>query len=187
MHRIVVADEARAIAAAARTLAWARRSIDYFAQRGDPRRQMMFGIVQGGAHAHLRRSCADEMVALDFPGYAIGGLAVGEPHEVTCEMSAQVASRLPDAKPRYLMGVGRPEQIADYVARGVDMMDCVSPRAARATAASSPGRDACSSRTRVTRRIRAPSTPIANAQRAAAIPAPICDTCASRTKSSAQL
>lgn len=125
-------DEARAIAAAARTLAWARRSIDYFAQRGDPRRQMMFGIVQGGAHAHLRRSCADEMVALDFPGYAIGGLAVGEPHEVTCEMSAQVASRLPDAKPRYLMGVGRPEQIADYVERGVDMMDCVLPtRSAR--------------------------------------------------------
>ena len=125
-------DEARTAAAAARTLAWARRSIDYFAQHGDPQRQMMFGIVQGGAHARLRRSCADEMVALDFPGYAIGGLAVGEAHEITCEMSAEVTARLPVTKPRYLMGVGRPEQIADYVARGIDMMDCVLPtRSAR--------------------------------------------------------
>ena len=125
-------DEARTVAAAARTLAWARRSIDYFAEHGDPRRQMMFGIVQGGAHVRLRRSSADEMVALDFPGYAIGGLAVGEPHEITCEMSAEVTARLPAAKPRYLMGVGRPEQIADYVARGIDMMDCVLPtRSAR--------------------------------------------------------
>ncbi len=125
-------DEARTVAAAARTLAWARRSIDYFAEHGDPRRQMMFGIVQGGAHVRLRRSSADEMVALDFPGYAIGGLAVGEPHEITCEMSAEVAARLPAAKPRYLMGVGRPEQIVDYVARGIDMMDCVLPtRSAR--------------------------------------------------------
>jgi queuine tRNA-ribosyltransferase len=125
-------DEARTAAAAARTLAWARRSIDYFTQHGDSQRQMMFGIVQGGAHARLRRSCADEMVALDFPGYAIGGLAVGEAHEITCEMSAEVTARLPVTKPRYLMGVGRPEQIADYVARGIDMMDCVLPtRSAR--------------------------------------------------------
>ena len=73
-----------------------------------------------------------DLVALDFPGYAIGGLAVGEPHRVTCEMTGEVASRLPTDKPRYLMGVGRPEQIADYVARGVDMMDCVLPtRSAR--------------------------------------------------------
>ncbi|HEV2287960.1 MAG TPA: tRNA guanosine(34) transglycosylase Tgt [Candidatus Acidoferrales bacterium] len=125
-------DETRTAAAAERTLAWARRSIDSFAQHGDPRRQMMFGIVQGGAFEHLRRSCADTMVALDFPGYAIGGLAVGEAHEITCEMSAAVAACLPVAKPRYLMGVGRPEQIADYVARGIDMMDCVLPtRSAR--------------------------------------------------------
>ena len=87
---------------------------------------MMFGIVQGGAHADLRRKRCD-LVALDFPGYAIGGLAVGEPHEVTCEMAAQVTALLPAEKPRYVMGVGLPEQIADYVARGVDMMDCVLP------------------------------------------------------------
>ncbi len=124
--------EERAAAAAARTLAWARRSRDYFSGHGDAQRQIMFGIVQGGAHAELRRKSADEMVQLDFPGYAIGGLAVGEPHEVTCEMTAHVTARLPADRPRYLMGVGRPEQIVDYVARGVDMMDCVLPtRSAR--------------------------------------------------------
>ena len=124
--------ESRAGEAAARTLAWARRSRDYFAQHGDPSRQMMFGIIQGGTHEALRRENADALVDLDFPGYAIGGLAVGEPNATTCEMAAIVASRLPVDRPRYLMGVGRPEQIADYVALGIDMMDCVLPtRSAR--------------------------------------------------------
>jgi queuine tRNA-ribosyltransferase len=120
-------DETRAAAAAARTLAWAKRSQAHFAKHGDSSRQMLFGIVQGGAHRELRRKSAEELIALDFPGYAIGGLAVGESHAITCEITAEVASRLPATKPRYLMGVGRPEQIADYVARGVDMMDCVLP------------------------------------------------------------
>ena len=120
-------DETRAAAAAARTLAWARRSQEHFAKHGDAERQMLFGIVQGGAHRELRRKSADDLIALDFPGYAIGGLAVGESHAITCEITAEVTSRLPATKPRYLMGVGRPEQIADYVARGVDMMDCVLP------------------------------------------------------------
>jgi queuine tRNA-ribosyltransferase len=125
-------DESRARTAAARTFDWARRCRAYFSQHGDPSRQMLFGIVQGGAHRALRRASADALVALDFPGYAIGGLAVGEHHEVTCEMTAEVTSRLPADRPRYLMGVGRPEQIPDYVARGVDMMDCVLPtRSAR--------------------------------------------------------
>jgi queuine tRNA-ribosyltransferase len=124
--------ESRARDAAARTLSWAKRSRDYFAQHGDPSRQMMFGIVQGGTHADLRRECADALVDLNFPGYAIGGLAVGEPHALTCEMAATAASRLPADKPRYLMGVGKPEQIPDYVALGIDMMDCVLPtRSAR--------------------------------------------------------
>ncbi|HVB36398.1 MAG TPA: tRNA guanosine(34) transglycosylase Tgt [Candidatus Acidoferrales bacterium] len=124
--------EDRAAAAAVRTLAWAGRSLEYFSKHGDAQRQMMFGVVQGGAHSNLRRKSAHDLVALDFPGYAIGGLAVGEPHNVTCEMTAAVTSLLPAEKPRYLMGVGRPEQIADYVARGVDMMDCVLPtRSAR--------------------------------------------------------
>jgi queuine tRNA-ribosyltransferase len=124
--------ESRARDAAERTLAWARRSRDYFAQHGDPVRQMIFGIVQGGTHASLRRENADALVDLDFPGYAIGGLAVGESHAITCEMAAIAASRLPADRPRYLMGVGKPEQIPDYLALGNDMMDCVLPtRSAR--------------------------------------------------------
>ncbi len=125
-------DATRAVEAAAHTLAWGKRSSNYFREHGDSQRQMLFGIVQGGADRDLRRKCADDLVALDFPGYAIGGLAVGEPHEVTCEVTAAASSRLPVEKPRYLMGVGRPEQIPDYVARGIDMMDCVLPtRSAR--------------------------------------------------------
>ena len=121
------AEESRARDAARRTLEWASRSRDYFAAHGDRERQMPFAIVQGGTYAQLRRENAEALVALDFPGYAIGGLAVGESHELTCEMAATAASKLPAGKPRYLMGVGRPEQIADYVALGVDMMDCVLP------------------------------------------------------------
>jgi queuine tRNA-ribosyltransferase len=125
-------EESRAREAASRTLAWARRSRDHFARHGDPARQVLFGIVQGGTHAALRRENADALVALDFPGYAIGGLAVGEAHAITCEMTQATASRLPADRPRYLMGVGKPEQIFDYVALGIDMMDCVLPtRSAR--------------------------------------------------------
>ena len=124
--------ESRTREAAARTLNWARRSKEYFAQHGDPKKQMMFGIVQGGTFADLRRENADALVDLNFPGYAIGGLAVGESHAITCEMAAIASSRLPADRPRYLMGVGKPEQIPDYVALGIDMMDCVLPtRSAR--------------------------------------------------------
>jgi queuine tRNA-ribosyltransferase len=125
-------EESRAREAAARTLDWARRCRDYFAEYGDASKQMLFGIVQGGTQPDLRRANADALVDLNFPGYAIGGLAVGEPHSVTCEMTAAAAARLPADRPRYLMGVGKPEQIPDYVALGVDMMDCVLPtRSAR--------------------------------------------------------
>ena len=126
------ADRPRAAAAAQRTLGWARRAQKHFADKGDAAHQMLFGIVQGGTHADLRRENAEAIVALDFPGYAIGGLAVGESHGITCEMTAEAASKLPQDRPRYLMGVGKPEQIPDYVALGVDMMDCVLPtRSAR--------------------------------------------------------
>jgi len=126
------ADAPAARAAAARTLAWARRCRDFFAQNGHPEKQALFGIVQGGTHAALRCENARALADLDFPGYAIGGLAVGESHEVTCEMTRLVNSHLPEGKPRYLMGVGKPEQIVDYVALGIDMMDCVLPtRSAR--------------------------------------------------------
>jgi len=122
-------------AALKRTTDWARRARQYFLQQaqqnGEPA-QWQFGIVQGATFPDLRRESARQLLELDFPGYAVGGLAVGEPHETTCEMTAEVTALLPKDRPRYLMGVGRPEQIADYVARGIDMMDCVLPtRAAR--------------------------------------------------------
>lgn len=126
----------QAEAALQRTTAWARRARAYFQdsvkRNGKPFEQWQFGIVQGATFPDLRRESARQLLELDFPGYAVGGLAVGEPHEVTCAMTAEVTSLLPKDRPRYLMGVGRPEQIADYVALGIDMMDCVLPtRAAR--------------------------------------------------------
>jgi queuine tRNA-ribosyltransferase len=94
--------------------------------------QTLFGIVQGGMFPDLRRESAQRTVELDFPGYAIGGLSVGEPRPMTYEMVDNAIRFLPDNKPRYLMGVGTPEEIVHYVAQGVDMMDCVLPtRAAR--------------------------------------------------------
>jgi len=113
--------------AAARTLEWARRSRSHFEKTADPGCQAQFAIAQGGTHPALRRENADALAALDFPGYAVGGLAIGEPHETTCAMTSEAARRLPPEKPRYLMGVGFPEDIADYVACGIDMMDCVLP------------------------------------------------------------
>jgi queuine tRNA-ribosyltransferase len=125
----------KAEAAVARTTTWAKRARNYFqecAQRNGDLPQWQFGIVQGATFSDLRRESARQLLDLDFPGYAVGGLAVGEPHTTTCEMAAEVTALLPKDRPRYLMGVGRPEQIADYVALGIDMMDCVLPtRAAR--------------------------------------------------------
>jgi len=125
----------KAEAALRRTMEWARRARAYFleqARRNGNLPQLQFGIVQGATFADLRRESARQLLDLDFPGYAVGGLAVGEPHEITIAVTAEVTPLLPSDRPRYLMGVGRPEQIADYVALGIDMMDCVLPtRAAR--------------------------------------------------------
>jgi queuine tRNA-ribosyltransferase len=124
-----------ALAALKRTTHWAQRARDHFlayAQKNGKFPQWQFGIVQGATFPDLRRLSAEQLLALDFPGYAVGGLAVGEPHELTCEMAAEVTALLPPDRPRYLMGVGRPEQLADYVRLGIDLMDCVLPtRAAR--------------------------------------------------------
>jgi queuine tRNA-ribosyltransferase len=92
----------------------------------------LFAIVQGGMFPDLRRESAERLVEMDFPGYAIGGLSVGEPRELTREMIAATLPFLPKDKPRYVMGVGYPDEIAEYARMGVDMMDCVLPtRAAR--------------------------------------------------------
>ena len=93
---------------------------------------VLFAIVQGGMHPDFRRECALRLVDMDFPGYAIGGLSVGEPRALTREIVESTLEHLPQDKPRYLMGVGTPEEIVEYVGLGVDMMDCVHPtRAAR--------------------------------------------------------
>src|SRR5580698_2855538 len=118
------------------THAWAARSKAYWEahrhevpwheERGG-QHQALFGIVQGGMYADLRRESAERLVEMDFPGYAIGGLAVGEPREVTREMIALCLEMLPKDKPRYVMGVGYPDEIEEYARMGVDMMDCVLP------------------------------------------------------------
>ncbi|MGD0858885.1 MAG: tRNA guanosine(34) transglycosylase Tgt [Terracidiphilus sp.] len=123
------------------TMAWARRSLDHFRAHREQvvwcdelggRTQSLFGIVQGGTYRDLRRESAERLVEMDFDGYAIGGLSVGEPRALTLETIAEVLPLLPSAKPRYLMGVGYPDEIEQYAHMGVDMMDCVLPtRAAR--------------------------------------------------------
>lgn len=106
------------------TTRWARRCLD--AQRR-PSEQALFGIVQGGAFADLRQRSAEALVAMDFPGYAIGGLSVGEPAEVLLSVLDSVIDRLPSDRPRYLMGVGTPDLLVEGVRRGIDMFDCVLP------------------------------------------------------------
>ena len=118
------------------THAWAQRSKDHFEanrhlvpwfSEKDGQTQSLFGIVQGGMYVDLRKESAERLVEMDLPGYAIGGLAVGEPREVTREMIARTLEWLPKDKPRYVMGVGYPDEIEEYGKMGVDMMDCVLP------------------------------------------------------------
>ena len=135
------ADRHRAEESLRLTMAWARRSLDNFRancgqvpwheERGGAT-QSLFGIVQGGMYRDLRRQSAERLIEMDFDGYAIGGLSVGEPRDQTLEMIAEVLPLLPADKPRYVMGVGYPDEIEQYAHLGVDMMDCVLPtRAAR--------------------------------------------------------
>ena len=107
------------------TLRWARRARAVHERAERP--AALFGIVQGGAFADLRARAADETVALGFDGYAIGGMAVGEPKPEMYDLTGLVAARLPRERPRYLMGVGKPEDLLEAVGRGVDMFDCVLP------------------------------------------------------------
>ncbi|MDD3447167.1 MAG: tRNA guanosine(34) transglycosylase Tgt, partial [Zavarzinia sp.] len=92
-----------------------------------PPGRAIFGIVQGGTEADLRRASVEGLIAIDFPGYALGGLAVGEPQDVMFETIAATTPFLPVDKPRYLMGVGKPSDLVGAVARGIDMFDCVMP------------------------------------------------------------
>lgn len=107
-----------------RTIRWAELCQHAHAR---PRDQSLFGIVQGGTDPELRQFCARKLVEMDFPGYAIGGLAVGEGFDATAAVLRLVAPLLPEDKPRYLMGVGYPRDIIEAVTQGVDMFDCVLP------------------------------------------------------------
>jgi len=116
-------EKAVARAAMERTLGWAARCKASHHNES----QALFGIIQGCTYPELRAECADRMAALEFPGYAIGGLSVGEGPQLMAEMVSCTLPRLPREKPRYLMGVGRPEELLAAIALGVDMFDCVIP------------------------------------------------------------
>ncbi|MFC7393213.1 tRNA guanosine(34) transglycosylase Tgt [Scopulibacillus cellulosilyticus] len=107
-----------------RTSRWAERCLK---ANKKPETQSLFGIVQGGEFEELRRQSARELTSLDFPGYAVGGLSVGEPKDIMNEVLTYTTPLLPDNKPRYLMGVGSPDSLIDGAIRGIDMFDCVLP------------------------------------------------------------
>ena len=121
----------RAIEAADRTIRWAARSAvaheRLAARNPDEPPPALFGIVQGGTSLWLRREQATLLRDMDFPGYAVGGLSVGEPKDLMWAVLDEVGPLLPRTKPRYLMGVGYPEDLVEGVARGIDMFDCVIP------------------------------------------------------------
>ncbi|MFH1454489.1 MAG: tRNA guanosine(34) transglycosylase Tgt [Armatimonadota bacterium] len=105
---------------------WAKQSLDHFKKRR-LKNQTLFGIVQGGMFNDLRTESAKYLAELDFPGYSIGGLSVGEPKKIMHEVLEHTEQYLPEGKPRYLMGVGKPEDFFECIMRGVDMFDCVLP------------------------------------------------------------
>jgi queuine tRNA-ribosyltransferase len=110
-----------------RTTRWAERCLTHHVKEGHDRNQALFGIVQGGEYSDLRAQSAKDLVAMDFPGYSIGGLSVGEPKPIMYRMLEETVPFLPEDKPRYLMGVGSPDALIEGVIRGIDMFDCVLP------------------------------------------------------------
>ena len=121
------ASHGKAEEAVKRTTLWAERSRKYFDSHNDSQRQALFGIVQGSTYDDLRRRSAEEICGLDFPGYAVGGLSVGESHSAMYHALDILNEIMPRNKPRYLMGVGYPPNIVEGIARGIDMFDCVMP------------------------------------------------------------
>jgi queuine tRNA-ribosyltransferase len=120
-----ITTEAEARSSMALSLRWAQRCQVEFAKLQNP--NALFGIVQGGMFEHLREESLAALVDMNFPGYAVGGVSVGEPKEDMLRIMAHTPHRLPDNKPRYLMGVGTPEDLVEGVLNGVDMFDCVMP------------------------------------------------------------
>ena len=120
------ADEKRTETALAVTTRWAKRCKEYWVQHRY-RDHVPFAIVQGGMYPALRKRSAQELIELDFPGYAVGGISVGEPKELMLEIANTTIPLLPQNKPRYVMGVGTPEDLVEMVKMGADMFDCVMP------------------------------------------------------------
>ena len=112
-----------------RTINWAERSLEASREirKNGGKRQLLFGIVQGATYEDLRVECAQRMAGMDFDGFAIGGLSVGEPKDLMYSMAAFSIAHIPEDKARYLMGVGLPEDLVEAVDRGIDMFDCVAP------------------------------------------------------------
>ncbi len=108
-----------------KTTVWAKRGFDFWKEKGGANN--LFGIIQGGMYKHLRSLSAQQLTRIDFPGFAIGGLSVGEPRELMYEMADHTLPLLPRDKPRYIMGVGTPENLVELVGMGCDMFDCVMP------------------------------------------------------------
>jgi len=108
-----------------KTTVWAKRGFDFWKEKGGANN--LFGIIQGGMYKHLRSLSAQQLTRIDFPGFAIGGLSVGEPKELMYEMADHTLPLLPRDKPRYIMGVGTPENLVELVGMGCDMFDCVMP------------------------------------------------------------
>jgi len=122
------ATDEEAAAAMKRSMRWAKRSRDEFGRGGEhAERSALFGIQQGGLDEALRKASADALIDVGFDGYAVGGLAVGEGHEAMCACLDYAPGQLPENKPRYLMGVGKPDDLVEAVRRGIDMFDCVLP------------------------------------------------------------
>ncbi|MCP4721749.1 MAG: tRNA guanosine(34) transglycosylase Tgt [Desulfobacteraceae bacterium] len=119
------ATEKQTMEALTKTTNWARRGYDFWQEKGG--KNNLFGIVQGGMFKHLRSLSASQITQIDFPGFAIGGLSVGEPTEIMYEMADHTLPLLPKDKPRYIMGVGTPENLVELVGMGCDMFDCVMP------------------------------------------------------------
>ena len=119
------ATEAEAAQSMRMSLRWAKRSKDEFVRLGNP--NALFGIVQGGMYEHLREESLRGLVDIGFHGYAVGGLSVGEPKEEMHRIMEKIVWQLPQDKPRYLMGVGTPEDLVEGVSQGIDMFDCVMP------------------------------------------------------------
>ncbi len=121
------ADEKTAEEALTQTSEWAKRCENTWKARSTNGQNLLFGIMQGGMFEHLRRRSADQLLEMDLPGYAVGGLSVGEPRGMMMEMADFSLALLPEEKPRYVMGVGTPRELVALVGMGADMFDCVMP------------------------------------------------------------